>query len=247
MRNPGAHPQISRPLLRLFGRYSARYIERHFHSVRLLQPSPPPNESTGPLVVYLNHAAWWDPLVCLFLARELFGGRPAYGPMEATALKRYGFFKRLGFFPVESGTPRGAAQFLRTSEAILERRENALFVTPQGQFADVRAPLLIASGLEHLAARAPQAFFVPLAVEYTFWEERKPEVHLAFGEATQGGLTERLAATQAQLAAAAQRRLPNEWRIVTKTKSGVSWPYDLWRWGCARLRGERFERDHSRL
>lgn len=247
MKKPGPLPQISRPLLHFFGRYSAAYLGRHFHSVRLLQAASSPNESVGPLVVYLNHAAWWDPLVCLLLARQCFGGRPAYAPMEATALKRYGFFKRLGFFPVESGSTRGAAQFLRTSEALLGRPENALFVTPQGRFADVRAPLFFSAGLEHLAARSPHACFVPLALEYTFWEERKPEVLLAFGEAGHERLPERLAATQALLAAAAQRRLPNEWRVLLKSKSGVSRPYDLWRWARARLRGEPFAPEHSRL
>ncbi|MBA3960754.1 MAG: 1-acyl-sn-glycerol-3-phosphate acyltransferase [Chthoniobacterales bacterium] len=240
-------PKISQFLLRFFHRYSTAYLRRHFHSVRLLRGNSPPNESGTPLVIYLNHSSWWDPLVCLLLAGKFFGQRQSYGPMEERALGRYGFFKRLGFFPVESGTPRGAAQFLRTSEAILARPETALFVTPQGRFADVRSPLLFSGGLEHLAERAPQILFVPLALEYTFWEERKPEVLLAFGKPRRSDLLARLAETQAQLSAAAQRRLPNEWQILLQGKSGVNWPYDLWRWSRARWRGERFEREHSRL
>ncbi|MEP7250044.1 MAG: lysophospholipid acyltransferase family protein [Spartobacteria bacterium] len=202
-------------------------------------------------MVFLNHAAWWDPLVCLFLARKVFPGRAAYGPMDAAALERYGFFRRLGFFAVETETTRGAAQFLRTSSAILERPESALFLTPQGKFADVRAPLILAPGIEHLAARAPQARFVPLAIEYAFWEERKPEVLLAFGAGEMPdaatSLTERLAATQAGLATAVQRRQPNEWEMLLRTRSGVSRPYDLWRWARARLRGEAFRADHAPL
>lgn len=251
MKKASSLPKISQPLLRLFQSYGAGYLGRHFHSIRLLQSSPLPNDGAGPWVVYLNHASWWDPLVCLFLAREFFPGCSAYGPMEAAALERYGFFKRLGFFPVESGTTRGAAQFLRTSVAILEEPGNALFLTPQGAFADVRAPLQLAAGLAHLAARAPQACFVPLAIEYTFWEERKAEVLLAFGEALPSSgvtdLADRLASAQATLAAAAQRRQPNEWRILSRTRSGVSGPYDLWRWARARLRGEAFHADHSPL
>ncbi len=247
MKEAGAPPKISQPLLRFFRRYSRAYLGRNFHSVRLLGAPAPPNDSAGSVVVYLNHSAWFDPLVCLLVAEEFFRVRAAYGPMNEAALKRYGFFRRFGFFPVESGTTRGAAQFLRTSEAILARPETVLFVTPQGRFADVRAPLLFSAGLEHLARRTPQTLFVPLAVEYTFWEERKPEVLLAFGKPSRSDLTTNLAEAQAQLAAAAQRRLPNEWQMLLKAKSGVNWPYDLWRWGRARLRGERFEREHSRL
>ncbi len=251
MKTPGPPPPISQPFLRLFARYATSYLARHFHSIRLLQSGLPPEETAGPLVIFLNHAAWWDPLVCLFLARKFYPKRVAYAPMEATALKRYRFFLRLGFFAVESGTTRGASAFLRTSEAILQRPESALFLTPQAKFADVRAPLWFASGLDHLAARCRQARFVPLAIEYSFWEERKPEILLAFGQAKVAGgdetVADRLARLQGRLAAAVQAREPNDWKVLLRCRSGVSRPYDLWRWARARLRGEAFHADHGRL
>ncbi len=251
MRGPGQVPAISQPLLALFSRYAAWYLEKHFHSIRLLASAPPPNDPPGPLVVFLNHAAWWDPLVCFFLRREFLPRRSAYAPIEAAALARYRFLRRLGFFPVETGTTRGAAQFLRTAGAILETRETALFLTPQGKFSDVRAPLVFAPGLDHLAARTPGATFLPLALEYSFWEERKPEVLLAFGEAlpaTAGAsLAPRLAELQSRLAAAVARRQPNEWETLRKSRSGVNLPYDLWRGMRARWRGESFRAGHGRL
>lgn len=219
--------------------------------IRLLAAAPPPNDPPGPLVVFLNHAAWWDPLVCLLLRREFFRGRAAYAPIEAAALARYRFLEKLGFFAVETGTRRGAAQFLKTSDAILAKEETALFLTPQGEFTDVRAPLVFAPGIEHLAARAPGAVFLPLAIEYSFWEERKPEVLVAFGEAlpASGGksLSARMADLQAALAEAAARRQPNEWNVLRRSRSGVNLPYDLWRAMRARLRGESFRAGHGRL
>lgn len=251
MRTPGQVPKISPPLLVLFSRYAGWSVGKHFHAVRILAPVPPPNDPSMPLVVYLNHAAWWDPLICLILRREFFPDRSAYAPIEAAALERYRFLKRLGFFAVESGTTRGAAQFLKTCAAILEKQESALFLTPQGKFADVRAPLALAPGIDHLAARAPGAFYLPLAIEYSFWEERKPEVLLAFGHAApvsaNAPLADRLAELQAQLAAAAARRQPNEWKVLRRSRSGVNLPYDLWRGMRARLRGEAFRADHGRL
>lgn len=243
MKTAGLVPEISRPLRRFFGKYATGYLRRHFHTVRLLKGAEPPNDQLKAQVVFLNHAAWWDPLVCLLLAEEFFPGRPTYAPMAAAALQRYSFFKRLGFFSVETGTVRGAANFLRTSAAILAQPGNMLFLTPQGEFADVRALLVFAPGLERLAARMPEVQFLPLAIEYTFWEERKPEVLLAFGAAG----TDQLGPAQARLAAAAQRRQPNEWQVLLRAKSGVNWPYDLWRWTRARLRGERSASEHSRL
>ncbi|MEO8044278.1 MAG: lysophospholipid acyltransferase family protein [Spartobacteria bacterium] len=251
MRTPGRIPEISSPLLALFSRYAGWYVGKHFHAVRILAPLPSPNDPAEPLVVFLNHAAWWDPLVCLILRREFFPARSAYAPIEAEALERYRFLKRLGFFAVESGTTRGAAKFLKTSMVILERKESALFLTPQGRFADVRAPLVFAAGIDHLAARASAALYLPLAIEYSFWEERRPEVLLAFGEAapvsTASSLNDRLVQLQARLAAAAARRQPNEWTILRKSRSGVNLPYDLWRGLRARLHGEAFRADHGRL
>src|SRR5579859_5789895 len=59
-------PRISSPLLRWFTWYSRRYVRRHFHSVRVSRSGLPP-ASKLPLVIYSNHAAWWDALVCLVL------------------------------------------------------------------------------------------------------------------------------------------------------------------------------------
>lgn len=251
MRTPGHVPEISQTLLALFSRYAAWYLGKHFHAIRLLASSPPPSDPPGPLVVFLNHAAWWDPLVCLVLKHEFFSRRSAYAPIEAAALARYGLLKRLGFFAVETGTTRGASQFLKTSAAILEGKANALFLTPQGKFTDVRAPLVLAPGIDHLAARAPGAFFLPLAIEYSFWEERKPEVLLAFGEALPasdgGSLAGCLGQLQSELAAAAARRQPNDWKILQESRSGVNLPYDLWRGMRNLLRGEAFRPDHGRL
>ena len=47
---------------------------------------------------------------------------------------------------------------------------------------DVRErPLRLAGGLARLAKRVPEACFVPLAIEYAFWDERRPNCLLRFG------------------------------------------------------------------
>lgn len=39
--------------------------------------------------------------------------------MDAAALKHYAFLRKLGLFVVETGTRRGAAQFLRTAHEFI--------------------------------------------------------------------------------------------------------------------------------
>ena len=189
MRRPqashGESAKISAPLLSLFLAYIHRSLGTHFHAVRLaIDGLPPSVEFERPLVVYLNHASWWDPLMMMWLARQCYPGRPQYGPIEAEQLKRYGFFKHLGVFGVEKGTVLGAKNFLRISDTILAQRGSMIWMTPQGRFADVRErPLSFASGLAHLAKRQPNAVFVPLALEYAYGQERHPEIFIQIGRA----------------------------------------------------------------
>src|SRR5205085_347185 len=54
------------------------------------------------------------------------------------------------------------------------------------RFVDSRErPLRFRAGLGHLAASIEHVMFVPLAVEYVFWEERLPEILIRFGPAVE--------------------------------------------------------------
>ena len=255
-------PRISKPLLRWFTWYSRRYIHRHFHSLRISLAGLPPDTQGRPLVIYSNHASWWDVLVCLVLKDEFFPGSNLFAPIDAEALENYKMFRRLGFFGVERGSRRGAVHFLRTAEAILKSPSPLLFITPQSRFADVRArPIRFESGLGHLAARVEDALFVPVVGEYVFWEERLPEILVRFGEpvmvdqplAHQFGseawtnLFERkLEAAQDALAAEVKLRQPGKFQTILSGAAGQGGVYDWWRALTAKLRGENFRKEHGR-
>ena len=180
-RNVREVPPISAMTLRLFQRIVRAYFRRYFRSV-MVQQEERLAEAQGPLIVYANHSSWWDPMVSILLAQMLLPGRKHYAPMDASALARYPILRRLGIFPVEMTSARGAAQFLRTSQAILASG-GVVWITPQGRFADCReARLAFKPGLGALAVRAPNTMILPLAIEYTFWDERLPETLLRVGE-----------------------------------------------------------------
>lgn len=251
--------RVSPLLVRTFTAYTTRYLRRHFHSVRLLRAPRLSIPPTLPLVVFLNHPSWWDPLVGLFLAFRSFPERSAYAPIEAQALARYRFFTRLGFFGVEPGTARGAATFLRVGQAILTQPGTALWITPEGRFTDPRQrPVTLRPGIGHLANRLHSGVFLPLALEYPFWEERCPEALAHFGEPvfitrehgrSAGEWTalfaRQLEATQETLAAPALRRDQEAFDPLLSGSGGVGGVYDVWRSFRARLRGERFQREHG--
>jgi 1-acyl-sn-glycerol-3-phosphate acyltransferase len=252
-----AIPVISPRLLRWFRGYVRRYLRRHFNAVRLLHNAPPPAGSDAPTVFFLNHASWWDPLVSLHLAATFYSGYRAFAPMDAQALKKYALLRRLGFFPVERGTLTGARRFLRLASSILSQPHHALWLTPQGRFTDVRErPVRFEPGLGHLAARLPGVRFIPVAMEFTWWLERSPEVLVAFGNpvllppaASAAGLNAALetalAATQDRLADASQLRRCESFTTLLSGKAGVGGFYDLWRRLRTRARGAAFDPRHA--
>ena len=66
--------------------------------------------------------------------------------------------------------------------AWLERPDAALGITPEGRFSDPRErPVRLEPGLAHLARRLDRGVFLPLALEYPFWQERTPEALACFG------------------------------------------------------------------
>jgi 1-acyl-sn-glycerol-3-phosphate acyltransferase len=261
-RAAGRAPESARsPLLvALFGWYVERYLARHFHAVRLSRAGLPDLAAARgrPVIVYLNHPSWWDPLICLFLSRRLFPDRRHFGPIESAALGRYRFFEKLGFFGIEPGTARGARRFLAVSQEILATPDTALWITAGGRFADARErPVRLQAGLGHLASRLADAVAFPLALEYPFWNERFPEALARFGEPVHVGqeemasedwtaiLEERLAAAQDALAAEALPRDPERFEALLGGGAGVGGVYDAWRRLQAGLRGERFRAAHG--
>jgi 1-acyl-sn-glycerol-3-phosphate acyltransferase len=234
-------PAISMPILGVFRRIVRGYFRRHFHGVRVSAASRFVHDGT-PLIVYANHSSWWDPMVGFLLAERLMPQRSHYAPMDAEALARYGVLRKVGIFPVEMKTPKGAVQFLRTGTAILERG-GVLWVTPQGRFVDARTrPLIFKPGLAALAARVSAASggctVLPLAIEYPFWDERLPEALLRFGEpvhilageiaeSLQIRLIDALATTMDELREIAFRRDAGALTTLSQGRLGVGGFYSM--------------------
>jgi hypothetical protein len=146
------HPPAARRRA-LFWLYARWYTRRHFHALRVANVDRIPRQASS-LILFANHASWWDPLVALLLAEALLPEREHYVPMDVTALDHYAIVRPLGFFPVANGTRRGAAQLLHMGQQVLTRPGSALWITPESRFQDVRSqPIVFRSGLGSLALK----------------------------------------------------------------------------------------------
>lgn len=234
-----------------FRRFNRWYLRKHFHAVAvdrsdLIPAGLNPDDS---LVVYANHASWWDPLIAMYLCEQVFPGFRMYAPIDAEAFKQYRIFGQMGFFPVEQDSLVGAAGFLKKARRILEQPSASVWITPEGRFVDVRdTSATFMPGLAHLATShqmrskrpAGRVWFVSAAVEYTFWEERLPELLVRLGkpllaegakskEQWQSDLTDSLRQAQQKLATAAITRDTSGFEVMLRNRSGTFFLYDWWR------------------
>ncbi len=245
-------------LFRAFRWYCSRYVRKHFHALRLSKLSSPLPVSPEPALIVMNHPSWWDPLVAFILSGQ-WKDRIHYGAIDATALRQYKLFKRLGFVGVDTSSLRGAVEFLRVGQSILSRPQNLLWVTPQGRFADVRdRPLQLKSGVGRLASRLTTGFVIPLAIEYVFWNERTPEILAQFGNPISIDsqikcdgrhwnlrIEEALQVTLDQLSHDARSRDLARFDTLVSGRTGVGGVYDLWRRFRATLAGKRAQLSHE--
>ncbi len=163
--------------------YIPRFVRRGFHAVRLdAQSIIPPADK--PTVIYLNHPSWWDPLLGAVVACRFYPRHRHYSPIDAESLRQYPIMRKLGFFPIHKQSARGAAEFLQASRAVLRENNSILWVTPQGNFVDSAIrPVALKPGIGHLARDVRPVTFVPMALEYVFWQDRLPEALISLGAA----------------------------------------------------------------
>jgi 1-acyl-sn-glycerol-3-phosphate acyltransferase len=242
-------------LFRLFRAYLHLFFWRRFSGVRLSRGYIPSDPAGRPVVAYTNHPSWWDPALAMLVSPKLFPQRIGFGPMDAGALERYAFFRRIGVFGVEAG-PRGAVQFLRTARKCLAEPRTIMWITAEGGFTDPRRrPIYLRAGVAHLARHVPDAVFMPVALDYMFWNEARPEALLRFGRPVDVSqlspaeaaiaLTEGLTAVMDGLAEDSATRDPSRFVTLLHGAGGVSAIYDAWRRARAFSRGRAFDPRHE--
>jgi 1-acyl-sn-glycerol-3-phosphate acyltransferase len=247
----------SRILNRGFRRYVRRFINKNFNAVRIagrhhVEPLPP-----GPIVCFANHPGWWDPLTAVLITDQLFPGRRFFAPIDAEALTRYPILDRLGFYPLARSSVTGTKQFLLQSRELLKSPETTLWLTPTGKFTDVRRSDPFMEGLASLVDRDFSGTLLAMAIEYTFWNERFPELLVEFGAPIDCGelpaqRSERtrvfedcLAKAQASLAERAMARDPAAFSTLAIGRAGIGGFYDAWRRATAWVRGQPFQARHT--
>ena len=219
--------------LRFFDWAFQRQFSGSFSALRLALWGEPAAAPGRPLIILANHPGWWDGVLVMLVARRLFPERRCFVPMDAAALEKYGFMRRLGVFGVEQDSPRGAIRFLETAKEVLADPRHILWINAPGRFADPRErPVPLAPGVLRLPRLAPDAMILPLAIEYTHWTEKRGEALVGFGPpvgtASEEGIRRAMTETMDRLAQDSISRDPARFRVLVGGGRGMGGVYGLW-------------------
>lgn len=170
---------------RLFRWYSRRLVRKSFNAVRLARGGARAfadlDTHGGPTMLLLNHQSWWDPILTIVLVDRFTPTRQVYAPMDRAMVEQFAFMRKLGLFGVDLDQTNAFKSMVQYAANLAATSTNPSFwITPQGKFADVRAPLEMRPGAAAIASRLDSQSRPPkvlcLAIELLFWEDRKPEV-----------------------------------------------------------------------
>lgn len=166
----------------LFGLYNRRQLRRHFHRL-LLDGREEVNKLTRslPIVFFGNHSCWWDGLIEFYLSRAVFDF-DSYLMMDEQQMSKYRFFRRIGVFSVDRGSPREAMRSVEYAVSLLDRPNRVLWIYPQAIMRpnDAR-PLSFYSGLARVAKALGRVQLVPIAHRYEFLHEQRPDALVRIG------------------------------------------------------------------
>lgn len=245
-------PASASPLfVRFFGGYACRMLRKRFASVQLERQSEAVLRAAaahdGPLVIAFNHPSWWDPIIGVAIKHVYMPDRSAIAPIEMAMFDRFRFMRKLGMFGIDTEHPDAARAMVRYVRECHENEPRlGIFLTPQGGFADVRAPIVVRPGAGAVASAMDDVRVLAILVELVFWEDKRPELLMlaracsqparpttagwtrSIRESMQGG-ADRLA--ELAIARSTEPFVP----MLARTGSDVNPAYDLWQ----RLRGRR--------
>ncbi len=195
--------------------YARRLARKRFHALHLEAGGAGSMDvlrtlqgERRPLLIAVNHSSWWDPMVGVLVGARFCRERTHLAPMDSVQLRRFSFFRRLGLFGIDPDSPASMDAMLAY---VLDRFRSdpspTLWITPQGEFTDVRDPVHVRPGLAALASRLAgsgvEVRMVSLAIEYAFWQDARPELFVRAAEIAPPGVAS-TAGWQRTIAAAMQ-------------------------------------------
>lgn len=141
-------------------------------------------DSATPIIMFAPHSNWWDGIVGYHICNRIFKKEIR---LMVEELKRFPLLRRGGAFSVNKKSPQASMEALKYSVDILSDLNNILYLFPQGIIKPPNfRPIEFQSGLAYIAEKAVKKYgkvaLMPIAVNYMFLRDNRPEVLVEMGE-----------------------------------------------------------------
>ncbi len=137
-----------------------------------------------PVILFAPHSNWWDGIVFYNITHRIFHKEIR---LMVEELNRFPLLRRGGAYSVNKKSPQSAMKALKYSVDVVGDLRNILCIFPQGIIRPPHyRPIEFQTGLAYIAQNAVKRYgkvhLIPLAVDYTFFRDNRPEVIVEFGE-----------------------------------------------------------------
>lgn len=158
-------------------------IEKRFYAMRYKGIENLTSLGEIPTIFFAPHSNWWDGMVGYNLCNRLLKREIRIMVEE---LNRFPLLRRAGAFNINKKSAQSSMEALKYSVDLLSDLNNILYIFPQGIIKPPNfRPIEFQTGLTYIAQKAAKKYgkinLVPLAVNYLFMRDNRPEVWVEFG------------------------------------------------------------------
>lgn len=144
------------------------------------------NGANTPTIIYSLHCNWWDGIVMYHIANKIFNREIR---LMVEELNRFPLLRHAGAFSVNKKSAQSSMKALKYAVEETGKLSNVLALFPQGIIRPPHyRPIEFQTGLAYAAQNVVKKFgkvnLVPIALDYTFLRDNRPEIVVSIGEIT---------------------------------------------------------------
>lgn len=137
-----------------------------------------------PTILFAPHSNWWDGIVFYNTTHRIFHKEIR---LMVEELNRFPLLRRGGAFSVNKKSAQSAMKALQYSVDVVGDIRNMLCIFPQGIIRPPHyRPIEFQTGLAYIAENAVKRYgkvnLIPMAIDYCFLRDNRPEVIVEFGK-----------------------------------------------------------------
>ena len=137
-----------------------------------------------PVILFAPHFNWWDGIVGYNICNRIFKKEIR---LMIEELNRFPLIRRGGAFSVNKKSPQASMPALKYAVDVMGDLNNILYIFPEGIIKPpMHRPFELQTGMTYIAEKAAKKYgkvaLMPVAVNYFFLRDNRPEVLVEFGD-----------------------------------------------------------------